>query len=54
MEKKQNLWFNKSVEETKEYFKLDEENGLTNEQVNENRQNMEQMNYRQKRRKVHL
>lgn len=38
MEKKQNLWFHKSVDETKEYFKLDEENGLTNEQVNENRQ----------------
>ena len=30
--------FNKSVDETKEYFKLDEENGLSNEQVNENRQ----------------
>lgn len=38
MEKKQNLWFHKSVDETKEYFKLDEENGLSNEQVNENRQ----------------
>ena len=38
MEEKQNLWFHKSVDETKEYFKLDEENGLSNEQVNENRQ----------------
>jgi len=38
LEKKQNLWFHKSVDETKEYFKLDEENGLSNEQVNENRQ----------------
>ena len=38
MGKKQNLWFHKSVDETKEYFKLDEENGLSNEQVNENRQ----------------
>lgn len=38
MKKKQNLWFHKSVDETKEYFKLDEENGLSNEQVNENRQ----------------
>ena len=38
MEEKQNLWFHKSVDETKEYFKLDEENGLYNEQVNENRQ----------------
>ena len=35
MEEKQNLWFHKSVDETKEYFKLDEENGLSNEQVNE-------------------
>jgi len=38
LEEKQNLWFHKSVDETKEYFKLDEENGLSNEQVNENRQ----------------
>lgn len=38
MEEKQNLWFHKFVDETKEYFKLDEENGLSNEQVNENRQ----------------
>ena len=38
MKKKQNLWVHKSVNETKEYFKLDEENGLSNEQVNENRQ----------------
>lgn len=37
MEQKQNLWFHKSVEETKEYFKLDEKNGLSSEQVNENR-----------------
>ena len=38
MEEKQNLWFHKSVDETKEYLILDEENGLSNEQVNENRQ----------------
>lgn len=37
MKQKQNLWFHKSVEETKEYFKLDEKNGLSSEQVNENR-----------------
>ena len=36
MEQKQNLWFHKSVEETKEYFKVDE-NGLTSEKVSENR-----------------
>ena len=36
MEQKQNLWFHKSVEETKEYFKV-EENGLTSEKVSENR-----------------
>ena len=38
MEQKQNLWFSKTVKETKEYFNLDEENGLSSEQVNENRQ----------------
>lgn len=37
MEQKQNLWFHKSVKETEEYFKVDENNGLTNEQVNESR-----------------
>ena len=37
LEQKQNLWFHKSVEETKEYFNLDEENGLSSEQINENR-----------------
>ena len=37
MEQKQNLWFHKSVEETREYFNLDEKNGLSSEQVNENR-----------------
>ena len=36
MEQKQNLWFHKSVEETKEYFNVDE-NGLTSEKVSENR-----------------
>lgn len=36
MEQKQNLWFHKSVEETKEYFKVDE-NGLTSEKVSESR-----------------
>ena len=36
MEQKQNLWFHKSVEETKEYFNVDE-NGLTSEKVRENR-----------------
>lgn len=37
MEQKQNLWFHKSVKETEEYFKVNENNGLTNEQVNESR-----------------
>ena len=31
-------WFNQNIEETKKYFKLDEKQGLSKEQVEENRQ----------------
>ena len=36
--KENNLWFNKSTEEVKKYFNVDENNGLSKEQIEGNRQ----------------
>ena len=48
---KQNLWFRKSVEETKEYFKLDEKEGLSGEQVQKNRETYGKNELQQKKKK---
>ncbi len=48
---KQNLWFRKSVEETKEHFKLDEKEGLSSEQVQKNRETYGKNELQQKKKK---